>query len=73
MKYKKVPNIITSKDLDYLKDIFNWNFIAYKDVCNAVNNVKDTSIKNHLLGAKNMFFNNMKEILQHLKEASNEN
>jgi len=26
----KIPNIISTKDLDYLKDIFEWNFNASK-------------------------------------------
>lgn len=26
--YNKVPNIITGKDLDYLSDMFNWNYDA---------------------------------------------
>ena len=29
-KYDEVPNIITGKDLDYLKDMFNWNYEALK-------------------------------------------
>ena len=24
--YNEVPNIITGKDLDYLSDMFNWNY-----------------------------------------------
>ena len=27
--YNEVPNIISGKDLDYLSDIFNWNYGAY--------------------------------------------
>ena len=30
LNYKKVPDIITNKDLDYLSDIFNWNLNGYK-------------------------------------------
>ena len=25
--YKEVPFIITGKDLDYLKDMFKWNYL----------------------------------------------
>ena len=28
--YTEVPNIITGKDLDYLSDMFNWNYSSYK-------------------------------------------
>ena len=31
--YNEVPNIITGKDLDYLSDIFMWNYDAWKS-CN---------------------------------------
>ena len=26
MNYNKVPEMIAAKDLDYLSDMFNWNF-----------------------------------------------
>lgn len=28
--YNVVPNIISGKDLDYLSDMFNWNYTGYK-------------------------------------------
>ena len=31
MNYNSVPNIITGKDLDYLSDMFNWHYSAYKN------------------------------------------
>ena len=39
--YNEVPNIISSKDLDYLSDMFNWNYGAYKSSLNASNEVTD--------------------------------
>ena len=30
MNYEQVPTIISNKDLDYLVDMFNWNYLAYK-------------------------------------------
>jgi hypothetical protein len=33
-KYNTVPTIITGKDLDYLSDMFNWNYHAYKNIYN---------------------------------------
>ena len=27
-----VPNIISTKDLSYLSDMFNWNFTAFKQL-----------------------------------------
>lgn len=28
---EQVPNIISTKDLDYLNDIFNWNYTSAKE------------------------------------------
>ena len=30
--YNAVPNIISSKDLDYLSDMFNWNYGHIKQI-----------------------------------------
>ena len=31
LKYDKVPDMISGKDLDYLTDMFNWNYNALKE------------------------------------------
>ena len=36
--YNVVPNIITGKDLDYLSDMFNWNYSGYKEMFNSLEN-----------------------------------
>ena len=46
--YSEVPNIITGKDLDYLCDMFNWNYEGYKNTVDASNNVTDEEIKDKL-------------------------
>ena len=51
--YNAVPNIISSKDLDYLSDMFNWNYGAYKSRLNASNSVTDESLSNLLSKASN--------------------
>lgn len=72
--YEQVPNIITGKDLDYLSDIFEWNYGAYKESANAVNSVEDQEIKSMLSKASNIFHGNMSTVLNILKQggASNE-
>lgn len=41
-KMMNVPeDTITGKDLDYLSDMFQWNYIAYKKTCNDMDCVKD--------------------------------
>lgn len=61
--YEIVPNIISCKDLDYLSDMFNWHYGAYKSNYNAISSVNDSEIKSTLENAVNIFYKNMKEIL----------
>ncbi len=71
-KYNEVPNIISNKDLDYLSDIFNWNYGAYKCSYDFIKNVKDEEIKEMIERVSNMFHNNMSIVLTILEEAQNE-
>lgn len=41
---KSVPNIISTKDLSYLEDMLNWNFILIKKVNNYLNDIKDEDV-----------------------------
>ena len=70
--YNEVPNIISGKDLDYLSDMFNWNYGAYKSTNSAIDNVSDTEIKSMLEGAANLFQSNMTKTLEILKGGVNE-
>jgi len=63
MNYLEVPNIITSKDLDYLSDMFNWNYNAFKNTYNSIENVKDEEIKNILKESNDIFCYSINEIL----------
>ena len=40
-QYNEVPNIITGKDLDYLSDMFEWNYGTLKKVNAGITCVKD--------------------------------
>lgn len=48
INYNEVPNILSGKDLDYLSDMFNWNYGAYKSTLNASNTVEDGELKEML-------------------------
>ena len=67
-KYEIVPNIISCKDLDYLSDMFNWNYGAYKQVINAIDNVKDLEIRIMLQNASILFYNSMTKVLNILND-----
>lgn len=71
--YEVVPNIITGKDLDYLSDMFEWNYGALKKVNDAIHNVEDETIKEMLQNGYNLFNSNLTKILNILNEGgSNE-
>ena len=61
--YNQVPNIITGKDLDYLSDMFEWNYIAMKKTNDMVNKTQDEDIKKILEKGCNLFDQNMKEVI----------
>ena len=42
----KVPNIISTKDLSYLEDIYEWNFNASKKAYHFSNEINIEVIKN---------------------------
>ena len=63
MNYEKVPNIITGKDLDYLSDMFNWNYGALKTNLNALNKVSDNEIKEIIERSTNIFKDTIMNIL----------
>ncbi|MBE6155690.1 MAG: hypothetical protein E7164_02925 [Firmicutes bacterium] len=72
-KYEKVPDIITGKDLEYLQDMFNWNYGAYKNTVEAIELVEDEKISKHLQKAAKEFYTIMSEILDILQGGANEN
>ena len=70
-EYTEVPNIITGKDLDYLSDMFEWNYNALKKVNVGIHNVEDEEIKTTLEEGYNLFKNNLNVILSILNEGGN--
>ncbi len=69
--YEEVPNIISCKDLDYLSDMFTWNYGAYKKTYNAVQNVEDEELNKQLEKASNIFYETMEKVLNILNEGGN--
>lgn len=63
MKYQEVPDIITGKDLDYLSDMFSWNYSAYKSIYNSISKVNDEEIKKILDEGSELFDENMNIVL----------
>ena len=67
-----VPTMISCKDLDYLSDMFNWNYGAYKSSINACNSVNDEELKQALTKATNIFRETITKILDILNGGQNE-
>jgi hypothetical protein len=40
----KVPEMISGKDLDYIKDMLNWNFIAAKKANHYLEHIQDEEV-----------------------------
>ena len=69
--YQVVPNIISCKDLDYLSDMFNWNYGAYKSAVNSSSEVTDMEIKSMLDKAANVFHGTMTTVLNIINAGGN--
>ncbi len=73
LNYEVVPNIITGKDLDYLSDMFQWNYGALKQTNSAIDSTTDQEIKDIMQKACNTFENNLNLVLNILSQGgSNE-
>ena len=69
--YMEVPNIVSGKDLDYLSDMFEWNYTAMKKTNDMVNKTQDEDIKKILEKGCNLFDQNMKEVINILNNGGN--
>ena len=73
IQFMEVPsNILTGKDLDYLSDIFQWNYGAYKKMKNSVGQVKDQEIVAVMDREASVFDQNLNSVLSILGGVSNE-
>ncbi len=69
--YEVVPDIISCKDLDYLSDMFQWNYGGYKSLINSLELIKDPEIKSMLEKVAQTLYGNMQAVLNIL-EVKNE-
>lgn len=69
---QNVPNIISTKDLSYICDMFNWNFTTAKKALNYSNNVTDNEIKKELLNIFDMHKQICNSLLNILNGGENE-
>lgn len=63
-QYLEVPsNILTGKDLDYLSDMFEWNYGALKKTNEAIGQVSDVGIAELLQKGVSLFDGNLNTVL----------
>ena len=72
MKYKQAPKVFTSKDLNYLGDMFKWHYGAFKKTATREDNVDDEEIEELMDRAAGIYYRHMEIILEILKGGSNE-
>ena len=63
-----VPQIISTKDLSYLSDMFEWNITAFKQVNHFIGEVKDEEVKELLESLRNMHEEHLHFIVSILKK-----
>ena len=51
---KNVPHLISTKDLAYLSDMFQWNFNAAKEIYHFANEVESEEYKDLLIDIASM-------------------
>lgn len=63
-KLMTVPvDTITGKDLDYLSDMFQWNYGAFKRTCNDIEYINTEEIVKFFGEASDLFEANMNDVL----------
>lgn len=68
----KVPNMISTKDLAYLKDMYEWNFNASKLAYSFSSQVKSENVKEMIMKVCRMHSENCRKIKTILTEGYNE-
>lgn len=58
----EVPTMISTKDLAYIEDMLNWNFITIKKINCYINKVSDNDVKELLISVSEKYkthYNNL--------------
>jgi len=69
---EEIKDIISSKDLNYISDIFNWNYTALKEVNHFINEVESEEIKEILEEVFNMHYENCTKCISILENEHEE-
>ena len=58
---------MTSKDLDYIKDAFNWNLNVYNTVNMFISKVSKKELKTVLKDILDLSYNNMETLIKYME------
>ena len=64
---KETPNVISVKDLLYIEDMLNWNFIMNKKIYSYLECIEDEEIKKLLIKTKKMHSKHYLDLLNILQ------
>ena len=64
---KETPNVISVKDLLYIEDMLNWNFIMNKKIYSYLECIEDEEIKKLLIKTKKMYSKHYQDLLNILQ------
>ncbi len=64
---KNIPEMISTKDSAYLKDMFNWNFVAMKKFDDYIENIENEEIIKKLDELADMHLKNCSNIVNILE------
>lgn len=67
-----IPKMISTKDLLYLSDLFEINYLAFKEVSSYIKMIQDKEIKDTLEGMKNLHEDHLHYIISILKQEDEE-
>lgn len=68
---KKIPKMISTKDLAYITDMFNWNMIIVSKLDLYLCNVEDEELIASFNDIRDMHYKNANELNNLLKGATN--
>jgi hypothetical protein len=69
----KVPKMISCKDLDYIKDMLNWNFIAAKKANHYLEHIQDQEVGTLVREVAEMHKRHYNLLLNILKQEGSQN
>ena len=69
---KNVPEMISTKDSAYIKDMFNWNFVAMKKFDDYLDNIENEEIAKKLDQLAEIHFQNCNTLIKLLEGGTNE-